>query len=117
MKARSRDNRYVSIPQSRTKRARRRQGKHTFSLAPGEYLRHAVELTHDALLALGDADRVVEDGIFSVMRVHLMRRIEAVELEDIVYELLFLLRGLLGWCVLAFFRGSHDCAMEGLRTD
>ena len=73
---------------------------HTFCMALGKDLGHAVELAHDALFAAGDGDGIVEDGIFSIVAVALVCGLGLVEKEDVVDELLLLLGGL-ACCVSA----------------
>ena len=82
----------------------------TFCMALGEDLGHAIELAHYALFAAGDRDGIVEDGIFGVVAVALVGGLGLVEEQDVVDELLLLLRGL-ARCVSAYrgFGGSgHD---------
>ena len=55
----------------------------------GEELGHAVELRFYAVQALGDGDRVVEDGVRAVVGVGFVGGLELVEAEDFVDEGLF----------------------------
>lgn len=82
----------------------------TLCLTTRKDLGHAVELRHDAFLALCDADRVMEDGSLGIVGVALLVGLCLVELQDIGDELLLLRSGLSGGVsALRRLSKSHDC--------
>ena len=63
-------------------------------MALGKYLGHAVELAHDALFSTSNRDGVMEDSIFCVVAITFVIGLGLVEAENVIDELLLLLRWL-----------------------
>lgn len=66
----------------------------TLGIATRKDLGHSIELRHDALLALGNTDRIMKDSRLGIMSITLLIRIQLVQLQYISDELLLFRSGL-----------------------